>query len=216
MVKLLELFKGTGSFGKAAKKLKWDVISLDNEDKFKPDILTDILDFDYKNIGFTPDIITASPPCGTFSSGLALTKRTTYDPRKAPRVRNSDTMKPLHERAVIGDKILKQTIKIINYWRKRNPKLKFIMENPRGSMYRSPYMKALKPYFEATTYYCLYGDGRTKRTDFFNNFELKLKEGSCRGTELVTKLPLCEKYKIPQPLITSMFKQLKVSLGKTF
>ena len=91
----------------------------------------------------------------------------------------------------------------------KNPKLKFIMENPRGSMYRSPLMANLRPYDEATTYYCLYGDKRQKRTDFFNNFDLQLKKGVCGAEADFSKLSLCEKYKIPQPLINSIFKQLE-------
>ena len=208
MVKLLELYKGTGSFGKAAKRFKWSVTSLDNEAKYSPDILVDILKWDYKNIGFTPDVITASPPCATFTN-MALTDRKVYSPSAPARVRNTDTMKPLNDYGRLGDSLLRRTIKIINYWRKKNPRLKFILENPRGSMHRSPLMSALRPYDEAVTYYCLYNDKRTKRTDFFNNFNLKLREGTCRGTELIADLPLCEKYKIPQNLINSIFKQVE-------
>lgn len=215
MVKLLELFKGTGSFGKAAKRRGWQVVSLDNVEKYKPDILIDILKWNYKDLDFVPDYISASPPCGTFSN-MALTKRTKFissqesgRPGMSARVRNVDTMKPLNADGRLGDALLKRTIEIINYFRKKNPKLKFVMENPRGSMWRSPLMAKLKPYEESITYYCLYGDTRTKRTSFFNNFNLKLKEGTCRGTESVVKLPLCDKYKIPQPLITSIFKQME-------
>jgi site-specific DNA-cytosine methylase len=214
MVKLLELFKGTGSFGKSAKKLGWRVTSLDNEAKYSPDILVDVLKWNYKDLDFIPDVITASPPCATFSR-MALTQRTKYissqeagTPGMSSRVRNSDTLKPLNDYAKLGDALLKRTIEIINYWRKKNPKLKFIMENPRGSMHRSPLMVKLRPYDLATTYYCFYGDTRTKQTDFFNNFDLQLKKGSCRGTELTRLMPLCKKYRIPQPLINSIFKQV--------
>jgi len=62
---LLELFKGTGSVGKIAKKMKMDIISLDFDEKFEPDILTDILKWNYKTIPI-PDIIWASPPCNTY------------------------------------------------------------------------------------------------------------------------------------------------------
>jgi adenine-specific DNA methylase len=43
MVNVLELFAGTGSVGKVAKRKGWNVISNDNVKKFKPDILEDIL-----------------------------------------------------------------------------------------------------------------------------------------------------------------------------
>lgn len=49
-MKLLELFKGTGSVGKVAYKLGFDVISLDLDPIYKPHILTDILKWDYKEL----------------------------------------------------------------------------------------------------------------------------------------------------------------------
>ena len=214
MVKLLELYKGTGSFGKAAKRKGWKVVSLDNESKYNPDILVDILKWDYKNLDFIPDVITASPPCATFSN-MALTKRKVFDPNKAPRVRNVETMKPLNDYGKLGDDLLRRTIKIINYFREKNPKMKFIMENPRGSMHRSPLMAQLRPYETSITYYCLYGDKRQKRTQFFNNFNLKLREGTCRAQVNMLKLPLCERYKVPQNLINSIFKQVEINKIKT-
>lgn len=208
MVKLLELYKGTGSFGKAAKRKGWKVVSLDNEAKYNPDILVDILKWNYKSLDFIPDVITASPPCATFSN-MATTQRTKFDPSKPARVRNVNTMKPLNDYGKLGDDLLRRTIKIINYFREKNPRMKFIMENPRGTMHKSPLMSALRPYETAITYYCLYGDKRQKRTQFFNNFDLKLREGSCRAQVNMLTLPLCERYKIPQGLINSIFKQVE-------
>ena len=69
---LLELFKGTGSISKVAEKMGFNIVSLDIEEKYKPDILTDILKWDYKKFyydtGFIPDFIWASPPCNTYST----------------------------------------------------------------------------------------------------------------------------------------------------
>lgn len=202
MVKLLlELFKGTGSAGKA---FNGKVISLDNEEKYKPDILTDILKWDYKKIP-TPDYIWASPPCSSFTN-MALTKDKYH--RVAPRVRNVDTMRPLAPSAVLGDKLLKKTIEIIRYFSKKNPRLRWVIENPHGSMWKSPLMMGLPKYETHNTYYCLYGDKRKKPTDFFSNVKLKLKKGNCLAKVDISAIPLCERYAIPQPLLKEIFKQL--------
>ena len=104
---LLELFKGTGSVGKVAKK-NFNIVSLDLEKTYEPDILADILKWDYKKFykdtGFIPDLIWASPPCNTFS------------PLAYPlKERNIQTAEPLSDRAKIGTAILYQTLKIIRY-----------------------------------------------------------------------------------------------------
>ena len=64
-MKLLELFSGTGSVGKVAKELGYDVVSLDLKNA---DINADILQWNYKQ--FKPNesnIIWASPPCTEYS-----------------------------------------------------------------------------------------------------------------------------------------------------
>jgi len=207
---VLELFSGTGSVGKNAKKRGFKVISVDSNKKTNADIITDILEWDYKTLDLKPDIIWASPPCGTFSN-MALTHN--KNSKVAQRMRLVPSMRPLTELGVIGDKILKKTIEIINYYRKLNPKLKFVMENPHGSMWRSPYMKALKPYTRAETLYCLYKDNRRKPTDFFNNFNLELRSmktlGNCRATLGVMEISLCDRYRIPQKLLDDIFAQIK-------
>lgn len=91
----------------------------------------------------------------------------------------------------------------------------YIIENPRGMMRNDRRMKKL-PYM-TTTYYCLYGDARQKATDFWSNFELKLKEGTPQSNcfqngeqkILVQGDTRCieERYFIPAPLIRDMLKQ---------
>jgi len=203
---VLELFSGTGSVGKNVKKRGHKVLSVDSDEKTNADIITDILKWDYKKLNIKPDFIWASPPCGTFTN-MALTMN--KNSKAPPRVRHAETMRAIKPAGVLGDKILRKTIEIINYYRKINPRLKFVMENPHGSMWRSPLMNALKPYETQKTLYCLYKDKRRKPTDFFNNFNLDLKEGNCRATELVSSLSLCERYKIPQKLLDDIFRQLK-------
>ena len=61
MVLLLELFSGTGSIGKVAKEMGWEVISLDRD--MKADIQTDIMDWDYEAYPTKHfDFIWCSPP----------------------------------------------------------------------------------------------------------------------------------------------------------
>ena len=133
---LLELFKGTGSVGKVAKKYNFNVVSLDLENKYKPDILTNILKWNYKdyfkNKKIIPDFIWASPPCNTYSK-LAY-------PLKE---RNTQTAEPYSERAKLGTKILYKTLEIINYAKKLNPNLKFVIENPSAMMRHDKKIKKL-------------------------------------------------------------------------
>jgi hypothetical protein len=227
---VLELFSGTGSVGKNAKKRGYKVLSVDSDEGTNADIITDILNWDYKALKLKPDFIWASPPCGSYSN-MAMTSNLKSKVRQRSR---HTSMKPLNELAVLGDNILKKTIEIINYYRKINPKLKFVMENPHGSMWKSPYMNALKPYKTANTLYCLYSDKRRKPTDFFNNFNLDLKnvknDGNCKAEVSVQQIrtgryggvrdeaaarlgkvgiPLCLRYRIPQKLLNDIFTQMK-------
>lgn len=199
MKKLLELFKGTGSVGKIAKKLGFQVVSLDLDPIYTPDIETDILKWNYKKFyqetKWVPDIIWASPPCNTFSSIVYPLKE-----------RNAKTAEPLSERAKLGTKILYRTLAIIDFYKKLNPNLNFVIENPRGMMRNDPKIKKL---IRNTTYYCLYGDRRTKPTDFFSNLDLNLDQGFCRGTVGVQTLNnIKERYKIPPRLIKKIFQVL--------
>ena len=66
-MKVLELFAGSRSIGKAAESLGYDVFSSDVNDFDKIDYVVDILNFDVKKVPFKPDIIWASPPCTTYS-----------------------------------------------------------------------------------------------------------------------------------------------------
>lgn len=204
---LLELFKGTGSVGKAAARNgNFNVVAVDFDPKFKPDIEADILKWDYKKWYNThkwvPDMIWGSPPCNTFSP---MSYRL--------RERDLKTARPLSDRARVGTALLYRTLEIIAFFKKINPNLLYCIENPRGMMRNDPRMKKL-PYL-TNTYYCFYGDARYKPTDFWSNFPLDLREGkmsecfrdgknvkSGKKFEPVQGNPnMAEKYFIPQPLL---------------
>lgn len=70
---LLELFCGTGSVGQVAKEMGWEVISVDINPRWKPDICIDIceLDADAINEKYGKiDVIWASPDCSQYSQIL--------------------------------------------------------------------------------------------------------------------------------------------------
>lgn len=208
---ILELFSGTESLGKVAKRRGYKVITLDCIDKFKPDILIDILKWDYKNEpqlkGKTINFIWASPPCNTFS-WLANIHHS-RDPR---------TLKPLKQSAVLGNKMLFKTIDIIRYFHSKYPKLMFVIENPHAMMRLMPIMRGVPL---THTLYCFYGSKFRKRTDFFNNFPkgLDLIEGTkCpKSTVSVIDFPRSETYKIPPRLIKTILdqyeKQRKININ---
>lgn len=163
-MKTLELFCGSKSFTKYMRKnFSVDSLTLDINDTYQPDILIDILDWDYTEQE-APDILWISPDCRSFSNQAYGTYQR----------RHSDMM-PLTETAILGDKLLEKSIEIINHFLKKNPKMVWLMENPRGTMFRSPILKKI-PHYQNSTRYCDYEpNGRTKKTDIFSNKKLDLK-----------------------------------------
>ena len=100
MVKVLELFAGSRSIGKAAESLGYEVFSSDLNDFEGIDYSIDILEFDISKVPFKPDIIWASPPC-TYFSVASIGKHWNKDHT------------PKTEQAVFGVKVVKKTIQII-------------------------------------------------------------------------------------------------------
>ena len=127
-MRLLELFSGTGSIGRAFEALGWEVTSLDLE--CEPTIKCDILEWDYTTFPLGHfQVIWASPVCCEFSK--ALTRR--------PRCLDK------------GDRLVLRTLKLINYFKPRfwGP------ENPQSGLLKTrPYMEGL-PFQDVT--YCSYG-----------------------------------------------------------
>ena len=147
-MKVLELFAGSRSIGKAAESLGYDVFSSDVNDFNKIDYVVDILNFDIKKVPFHPDIIWASPPCTTYSIAAISHHR----PKN----------KPLSNFAIKSDLIVKKTLQII---KELNPN-KWYIENPRGLLRKQNFMIGLP---KTTVWYCTYGDNRAKPTDICSN-----------------------------------------------
>jgi len=157
MVKVLELFSGTGSVGKVCKQLDWETLSVDIDGR--ADIKCDILEWDYKKFNRDEfDVLWASPPCASFSS---LQYSWIGRKRNGKIFTREDIDKNME---LIGDPLVKRTLEIIEYFDCKY----WFMENPNtGRLKDRPYMKDLNYYIVD---YCMYSDwGYRKRTRIWTN-----------------------------------------------
>jgi len=157
VIKLLELFAGTRSVGKAFERRGHQVFSVEWDKRFDDITLYD----DVNNLtpesvielcGGVPDVIWASPDCTTYSVAAISHHR-----RKI-----GDTLEPVSDYAKFCDRTNRHVLDLI---RDLNPKLWFI-ENPRGGVRKMDFMQGLPRY---TVTYCQYGEERMKPTDIWTN-----------------------------------------------
>lgn len=156
-MKILELFAGTCSIGKAFKEAGHEVFSVEwdrqheNIDWYED--ISKISSHDILERFGKPDIIWASPDCTTYSVA-AISHH---------RIKELDgNLSPKSEYAKFCDKVNQHVITLIT---ELKPKYYFI-ENPRGGMRKMSFMKEL-PRFTVT--YCQYGEERMKPTDIWTN-----------------------------------------------
>ena len=169
-MKVLELFAGTRSIGKAFEKRGHEVFSIDwNKDFENIDLYCDIglltSEMILKQFG-KPDVIWASPDCTSYSIAGISHHRKYID----------GNLTPVSEYAMFCDVV---NIHVLDLIRELNPKFYFI-ENPRGGLRKMNFMKDIPRY---TVTYCQYGDNRMKPTDIFTNhpnpnFKSPCKNGS--------------------------------------
>lgn len=149
-MKVLELFAGTRSIGKAFEKSGHEVFSIE-WDKKHPDIdwYTDIGTITANDIierFGKPDVIWASPDCTSYSiAGISHHRRR----------EESGNLAPYSEYAKQCDEVNRNVLKLIE---ELNPTYYFI-ENPRGGMRKMNFMKGLPVH---TVTYCQY----YKREDY--------------------------------------------------
>ena len=96
MPRLLELFSGTGSVGRAFADLGWDVVSVDLDPRANATYCCDIAEWDCMCVGKV-DVIWSSPPCTNYS--VARTRGAASD------LETSDSLvrKTLDIAAALGD-----------------------------------------------------------------------------------------------------------------
>jgi len=135
-MKILELFAGTRSIGKAFERRGHEVFSVEWDKDFKDiDLYEDIGQLTAQQIldAFgKPDVIWASPDCSTFSVAAIGHHR-----RKNPVTGNLD---PVTDYARFCDAVDEHVIELI---RELSPKV-FFIENPRGGCGRCVGCKAYR------------------------------------------------------------------------
>ena len=156
-MKVLELFAGTRSIGKAFEARGHEVFSVDWDRRFKDvDLYMDISRLSVVEIiqrfGL-PDVIWASPDCTTYSVAAISHHR---------RRDEDGNLAPITEYAKFCDKCNQHVLELIH---KLQPKV-FFIENPRGGMRKMNWMQDIPRY---TVTYCQYGDTRMKPTDSWTN-----------------------------------------------
>lgn len=156
-MKVLELFAGTRSIGKAFEAAGHEVYSVE-WDKKHPDInwYTDIGNISAADIierFGQPDVIWASPDCTSYSIAAISHHRTRED---------DGNLAPKSDYAKFCDRVNQNVLNLI---RELNPKY-FFIENPRGGLRKMRFMEGIPRY---TVTYCQYGDNRMKPTDLWTN-----------------------------------------------
>ena len=156
-MKVLELFAGTRSIGKAFEAKGHEVFSVEwNKDFEDIDLYADIMTVTAEQIireFGRPDVIWASPDCTTYSVAAISTHR---------RREADGNLTPVTEYAVFCDLVNKHVVDLI---RELNPKYWFI-ENPVGGLRKMNFMRELPRH---TVTYCQYGERRQKPTDIWTN-----------------------------------------------
>lgn len=166
-MKVLELFAGTRSIGKAFESKGHEVYSIEWDKNFKNinwyvDIGTittqDILD----KFGI-PDVIWSSFDCTSYSiAGISHHRKKEKD----------GNLTPISDYAKFCDKVNTHVIDLINELLKLNPNMLYFIENPRGGLRKMNFIKELPRY---TITYCQYmldvpvEERRMKPTDIWTN-----------------------------------------------
>jgi hypothetical protein len=151
-MRLLDLFSGTGSVGRAFADRGWEVVSVDCVAKFEPTHCVDILTWDYKQ--YPPghfQAVHASPSCTEYSCALQARPR----------------------RMEEADKLVRKALEIIAYF----APAAWFMENPWTGYLRKREVVAGLPYVRVD--YCRFGAPYRKATAIWG--PTALPETKCLG-----------------------------------
>lgn len=164
-LKVLELFAGSRSVGRAAEELGMEVFSVDWEKYEGINLSIDIEDMKLEDVPFVPDFVWASPDCTTYSIAAVSSHR-------------RNRTEPVSEYAVKCDNVNQHWISLIKKWLEINPDMVFFIENPRGMLRHMPFMQEFNRH---TVWYCKYGDDRAKPTDIWTNSKTWIPREECHN-----------------------------------
>jgi len=162
MLRVLDLFSGLEGWSGPAKARGHEVVTLDFDPRFGADHTVDILTIsDLAELQLDPgkpfDVIFASPPCESFSTG-SIGRHWGGGSR---------AYEPKTEQAKMALRIMNHTFDLIDDYVREHPRTRFVIENPRGVMRKL----APRPPSD-TTWYCQWGERRAKPTDLWTNIRL--------------------------------------------
>lgn len=169
-LRVLELFAGTRSIGKAFEAKGHDVVSVEWNKDFENineccDIGTLQAKYLTEKYGHF-DVIWASPDCTSYSVAAISHHR-----KKNEETGNLD---PISEYGKFCDTVNQHVLELI---KELNPTYYFI-ENPRGCMRKMKWMQELPRY---TVTYCQYGEERMKPTDLWTNHPNPKFKPACKN-----------------------------------
>ena len=140
-MRLLNLFSGTDSVAIPWRENNHEVINVDIDPRYRPEICEDILQLSYCQLP-TPDVIWSSPPCDQYSRARTRAKQ----PRNL----------------ALADSLVAKAIEFIKYFQKLNPDLIWFLENGQTMLWERDVARSLTNYDVLD--YCQYnGPGYRKR-----------------------------------------------------
>ena len=165
-IRCLDLFSDTHSFTKVAKDFGYECVSLDISAKYNPDIVCDILEFDYTvwPVEYF-DFIWASPPCTLFSVAAA----------------HMFTEEERNQRFERGKAVAQRALEVVEYLKPKH----FVFENPLSSAIWKQGIFDHIP--KQRVSYCHYGFEYRKNTLLATNvdFDAKFCRYNCEFVRII-------------------------------